>query len=86
MTSPNAPEKHDFQSGQKIYLAEGPYQGTVGTFLALAHDSNWASIEQVDKVVRNHPVIWMRHCPPGELVWSKLLAPRNEFTTDRLAA
>ena len=77
MTSPNGPEKHTFESGRQIYLAEGPYQGTIGTFLAFTRDSNWASIEQVNGVVRNHPVIWMCRCPAGELVWSELLGERH---------
>jgi hypothetical protein len=62
-----------FKSGEKVFVAQGVYQGTAGTFLRLTDDPNWSEIRELDGRVRTHPVIWLRHCPDGELVWSDLL-------------
>jgi len=50
----------DFQAGDKVFLAEGPYQGTAGVFLALTQDVKWAEIEEPKSRIRRHPVEWMR--------------------------
>ena len=50
----------EFQAGDNVVLAEGPYQGTPGVFLHLTKDVNWAEIEEPNRV-RLHPVIWLKH-------------------------
>ena len=51
----------EFGIGDKVVLAEGPYQGTVGVFRSLTPDVNWAEIEEPEHRVRTHPVRWLRH-------------------------
>jgi hypothetical protein len=51
----------EFRVGDKVFLAEGPYQGTPGVFLTLRQDVGWAEIEETNKKVRIHPVRWLRH-------------------------
>ena len=48
-----------FQNGDPVYLAKGSYEGTVGTFLNLRTDPQWADIREPDHNVRAHPVEWM---------------------------
>ena len=43
-------------------LAEGTYQGTLGVFLRLKTDVNWADITERNGDIRSHPVIWLDHC------------------------
>ena len=55
-----------FQAGDRVVLAEGPYQGTSGMFLHLTNDVNWAEIDELNSQaahhrVRSHPVIWLKH-------------------------
>ena len=50
----------EFRTGDRVFLAEGPYQGTPGVFLALAPDVKWAEIEEPKNKVRRHPVEWLR--------------------------
>jgi hypothetical protein len=66
-------QKNAFQPGEKVFVAQGVYQGTIGTFLGLREDPNWSDIQELNGSVRTHPVVWLRHCPDGELVWSDLL-------------
>ena len=54
------PAKIDFRSGDRIVLAEGPYQGTPGVFVAFRDDVNWAEIRERHDVIRCHPVIWLQ--------------------------
>ena len=63
-----------FQAGDKVFLAEGPYQGTPGVFLALTQDVKWAEIEEPKKKVRRHPVEWLRLALLSIVVFA-LLAP-----------
>ncbi len=49
-----------FAKGESVYLAEGTYQGTRGTFLKLRPDINWAEIQEQGGLVRCHPVIWLK--------------------------
>lgn len=48
-----------FQPGDQVVLAKGTYQGTLGVFLRLTDDPNWAFITERDGRVRNHPLQWM---------------------------
>jgi putative AlgH/UPF0301 family transcriptional regulator len=55
----------EFQTGDNVVLAGGPYQGTSGMFLHLTEeDVNWAEIEERNgpaRTARHHPVIWLKH-------------------------
>ena len=50
-----------FREGDEVVLAEGSYQGTLGVFLRLKEDVNWADIRERNGDVRSHPVIWLAH-------------------------
>jgi hypothetical protein len=53
-------EQGAVRPGDKVVLAEGPYQGTPGVLLRLKEDANWAEIREWDNKVRSHPVVWLR--------------------------
>jgi hypothetical protein len=66
-TRPTGPT---FREGDEVVLAQGTYQGTLGVFLRLSEDVNWAKISERDGSVRSHPVIWLAHSPaaiPGSV-------------------
>lgn len=50
-----------FREGDEVVLANGTYQGTLGVFLRLREDVNWADITERNGAVRSHPVIWLAH-------------------------
>ena len=50
-----------FQEGDEVILAEGTYQGTLGVFVRLRKDVNWADITERNGSVRSHPVAWLDH-------------------------
>ena len=50
-----------FREGDAVVLAHGTYQGTLGVFLRLRADVNWADIMELNGDVRSHPVIWLAH-------------------------
>ena len=50
-----------FREGDEVVLAHGTYQGTLGVFLRLTGDVNWAEISERNGGVRSHPVIWLAH-------------------------
>ena len=50
-----------FHEGDEVVLALGTYQGTLGVFLRLKEDVNWADITERNGVIRSHPVIWLAH-------------------------
>ena len=50
-----------FREGDEVVLAEGPYQGTLGVFLRLRQDANWADITERNGSIRSHPVEWLAH-------------------------
>jgi hypothetical protein len=50
-----------FHRGDQVVLAAGTYQGTLGVFLQLRPDANWAEIAEREGTVRCHPVAWMAH-------------------------
>lgn len=59
----------EFKEGDNVALAEGTYQGTLGVFIRLRQDVNWAEIRERSGVVRRHPVVWLQHAdPPGNTV------------------
>jgi hypothetical protein len=51
-----------FREGDEVVLAQGSHQGTLGVFLRLREDVNWADITERNGDVRSHPVIWLAHC------------------------
>jgi hypothetical protein len=53
------PVAYAFRLGDEIVLAQGTYQGTLGVFLRLGIDVNWAEIEEQNGRVRSHPVAWL---------------------------
>ena len=50
-----------FREGDEVVLANGTYQGTLGVFLRLKPDANWADITERNGIVRSHPVVWLAH-------------------------
>jgi hypothetical protein len=50
-----------FCEGDAVVLAQGSYQGTLGVFLRLKNDVNWADIRERNGEIRSHPVIWLAH-------------------------
>ena len=50
-----------FREGDEVVLANGTYQGTLGVFLRLREDVNWADISERKGNVRSHPVMWLAH-------------------------
>jgi hypothetical protein len=57
-TQPTAPT---FREGDEVVLAKGSYQGTLGIFLHMKEDANWADIRERNGATRSHPVIWLAH-------------------------
>ena len=53
------PKHPEFREGDEVVLAEGTYQGTVGIFLHLREDVNWADIAERNGSIRSHPVAWL---------------------------
>jgi hypothetical protein len=49
----------NFQEGDEVVLACGTYPGTLGVFLRLREDVNWADIRERNGDVRSHPVLWL---------------------------
>jgi hypothetical protein len=54
----------EFKSGDEVILALGSYQGTLGVFLNLREDPNWADILERTGKVRSHPLAWLAHATP----------------------
>jgi hypothetical protein len=53
-----------FRLGDSVFLARGPYQGTVGTFLNFrGDDRKWADVFERNSDFRSHPVEWLEHLP-----------------------
>lgn len=48
-----------FHEGDEVVLADGTYQGTLGIFVRLRKDVNWADITERNGSVRCHPVAWL---------------------------
>jgi len=47
------------REGDEVVLALGSHQGTLGIFVRLREDPNWADIRERDGNIRSHPVIWL---------------------------
>jgi hypothetical protein len=52
-----------FHRGDQVVLATGTYEGTLGVFLQLRPDANWADISEQAGAIRCHPVAWLAHAP-----------------------
>ena len=50
-----------FQEGDEVVLDRGTYQGTLGVFVRLRKDANWAEILERDGSLWSHPVAWLGH-------------------------
>jgi hypothetical protein len=50
-----------FRAGDEVVLARGSNEGTLGVFLALKQDPNWADITERNGAVRSHPMVWLAH-------------------------
>ena len=50
-----------FREGDEVVLAQGTYPGTLGVFVRLKEDVNWADITERNGDVRSHPVICPAH-------------------------
>jgi hypothetical protein len=55
------PDGQTFREGDEVVLARGTYPGTLGVFLRLREDVNWADITERNGDVRSHPVKWLAH-------------------------
>ena len=53
------PIEPGFREGEEVVLALGSHQGTLGIFLRLRGDPNWADIRERNGDVRSHPVVWL---------------------------
>jgi hypothetical protein len=53
-----------FREGDEVVLAQGSHQGTLGVFIRLREDTNWADITERNGNVRSHPMVWLAHAPP----------------------
>jgi hypothetical protein len=53
------PIRTAFREGDQVFLSEGTYQGTLGTFVRLTEDPNWADISERNGRVRSRPVAWL---------------------------
>jgi len=62
------PSHPGFRLGDRVVLAEGTYQGTVGVFLQLRADVNWADITESNGTIRSHPVAWLALRPRTALI------------------
>ncbi len=51
--------KPAFKSGDEVVLALGSHQGTLGTFVTLNSDPNWATITQRNGQAISHPMAWL---------------------------
>jgi hypothetical protein len=58
------PENQLFREGDEVVLALGTYPGTLGVFLHLKEDANWAHITERNGGIRSHPVKWLAHSAP----------------------
>ncbi len=50
-----------FREGDEVVLAQGTYPGTLGVFVRLKEDVNWADIRERNGEIRSHPVIWLAY-------------------------
>jgi hypothetical protein len=60
-----------FRAGDEVVLAAGSNQGTLGVFLSLREDVNWADITERNGNVRSHPVEWLAHANAATPGFSK---------------
>jgi hypothetical protein len=52
-----------FREGDEVVLVSGSHPGTLGVFLRLKEDINWADIRERNGEIRSHPVIWLAYAP-----------------------
>ena len=66
-----------FREGDEVVLAQGTYPGTLGVFLRLKEDANWADIRERNGDIRSHPVVWLAHAV------KTAIDSRNLFSSSR---
>ena len=60
--SPDLVQAPTFRKGDSVFVAKGPNEGIVGTFLNLNDDDpTWANILEQNSQVSSHPVEWLQH-------------------------
>ena len=64
-----------FREGDEVVLATGTHQGTLGVFLRLKPDVNWADIRERNGDIRSHPLVWLAHSDSATPGFSK--APKE---------
>jgi hypothetical protein len=69
------PDGQTFNEGDEVALARGTYPGTLGVFLRLREDANWADITERNGDVRSHPVTWLAHSASATPGCSELRQP-----------
>jgi len=77
-----------FREGDEVVLAEGTYQGTLGVFVRLLKDVNWADITERNGSMRSHPVVWLAHSTGANLKKSTRMdasEPRRQLEISGLA-
>ena len=57
----NRPAGTVFREGDEVVLGKGTYEGTLGVFVRLKTDVNWADITERNGSIRCHPVAWLTH-------------------------
>jgi hypothetical protein len=64
LQSPNLFQVLTFRKGDSVFLAKGPSQGTVGTFLNFRYENpKWADVLERHSQLRSYPVEWLEHIP-----------------------
>jgi hypothetical protein len=58
---PDLVQAPTFRKGDSVFVAKGPNEGIVGTFLNFKDDDpNWADILEQNSQVSSHPVEWLQ--------------------------
>jgi hypothetical protein len=78
----NTPVGRTFHEGDEVVLAEGTYQGTLGVFLHLTKDPNWADITERNGAIRMHPMIWLAPAPNPRATSRNEAVPRSQMLTN----
>ncbi len=53
------PARPEFRQGDDVVLASGACEGTIGVFLSLRDDVDWADITESNGAITSHPVVYL---------------------------
>jgi len=67
-----SPVTAPFREGDEVVLASGTHQGTLGIFLRLKSDVNWADIRERNGEIWSHPLVWLAHSNSATPGFSKV--------------